>query len=451
MRPWNPHPYQLRGISTLTKQCGAGMLLDPGMGKTAVALAAFEVLRSAGYAFKMLVVTPIKPLYDTWPKEMDKWEDFSSLKWISLHGKFKEMHLAADADVYLINPEGLVWLYEQKDLPCWEVLCIDESTKFKSSKAKRFKLLKKHLPDFYYRWIMTGTITPQGLIDLFAQVLIMDEGHHLGKYITHYRNNYFYSTGYGGYTYKPVEGAVETITEKIAHMVLRLNAEDYLDMPEFNRILRPVTLPALAMSKYKEIEKEFITQIKEKTIVAANVAAAGTKCRQIANGAVYYDDDGNWEMVHDAKMDALDEIIEETLGHPLFILYEFKHDRERIMEKLGKDARCITGMTGTKLTSVIDMFNRGDLRYLVAHPGSIHGLNIQGYCYHMVWFGVTWNLEHYIQAIWRLYRQGQSATMVLCYILVATGTLDEKVVKVLDHKKANQTEIEESLMCLNPI
>jgi len=444
---WNPKAYHLRGVEVLTRQCGAGSLLDPGMGKTSITLAAFTVLQTAGYAKKMLVVTPIKPMYGTWRQEGQKWDDFNHLTFTILHGRNKFAGLHDDVDVYLVNPEGLIDILNSRDKPEWDVLVIDESTKFKSAKSKRFKELKRFMSTFYYRWILTGTITPQGIIDLFSQVYIMDEGHHLGKYITHYRNKYFYSTGYGGYTYKPMEGAVDTITEKIAHMVLRLNAEDYLDMPEFNRILRPVILSSEVMHTYREVEKEFITQIQDKTIVASNMAAAGTKCRQIANGAVYYDDEGNWKEVHDEKLQALDEIIEETSGHPLFILYEFKHDRDRIMKMLGKDAVCITGMGGTKLEKTIDDFNSGDLKYLVAHPGSVHGMNIQGYCFHMVWFGVTWNLEHYIQAIWRLYRQGQSSKMVLCYVLVAQGTLDEKVVKALDHKDANQQEVEELLQC----
>ena len=226
----------------MVSQCGAGLLLDPGMGKTSTTLAAFDVLRDHGYAKKMLVVAPIKPMYGTWRQEADKWDEFKHFKFSVLHGSGKQAALSVDADIYLINPEGLAWLLAQKDLPEWEVLCIDESTKFKNSNSKRFKLLKKKLPDFYYRWILTGTPSPNGLEDLFGQVYIMDLGVKLGKYITHFRNKYFQSSGFGGYTYTPIRGAMEEISELIAHMVLRLDAEDYLDMPEFNKIIRPVTL-----------------------------------------------------------------------------------------------------------------------------------------------------------------------------------------------------------------
>ncbi|RLC08277.1 MAG: hypothetical protein DRI24_23615 [Deltaproteobacteria bacterium] len=180
-------------------------------------------------------------------------------------------------------------------------------------------------------------------------------------------------------------------------------------------------------------------------MVAGNAAAAGTKCRQIANGKVY-DVDGIVHPVHRAKVEALEEIVEETNGNPLFILYEFRHDLDSIMDLLGKDAVCITGVTGVKLERIIDKFNAGDLPYLVAHPGSTHGLNIQGSCRHMVWYGITWNLEHFIQAVWRLYRQGQCGKMVLCYMLVAKDTLDERVVTVLEHKEKEQTHLENLLM-----
>jgi len=446
---WTPHPYQIRAVETMVKQCGAGQLLDPGMGKTTAALAAFEVLRGYDYAKKMLVIAPIKPMYGTWRQEARKWDDFNHFSFAILHGGKKAEALQENVDIHIINPEGIAWLSKQPNLPKWDVLCVDESTKFKRSNTARFKLLKKLMPEFYYRWILTGTIQPNGLLDLFGQVYIMDLGKNLGKYITHYKNKYFYTTGFGGYTFKPIPGAMEEIAENIAHMTLKLDAEDYLEMPEFNRIIRPVTLPPEAMAAYKEVEKEFIVQLKSGTVVAANAAAAGTKCRQIANGAVY-DSENEVHFVHDAKVQALEEIVEETNGAPLLILYEFRHDLDCIMALLGKDAVCMTGVTGIRLERTIDRFNSGELKYLIAYAGSTHGLNIQGYCHHMVWYGITWNLEHYIQTVWRLYRQGQSAKMVLCYMLVATGTLDERVVDVLDHKENDQAKLEQLLMDYNP-
>lgn len=444
--PFNPHPYQFRGIKLLTKNNGgAGLFLDPGMGKTIITLQAFTILQEAGHAQKALVIAPLKPMYGTWRQETEKWDGLDHLTFSYIHGPQKLEALHAEADIHIINPEGIQWLCDQAVWPDWDVLVVDESTKFKSSASKRFKSLKKRLPEFAYRWILTGTLAPNGLLDLFSQVYLMDCGAALGKYITHYRNKYFYQSGFGGYTYEPFEHAPEIIAGKIAPMCLRLNAEDYLQMPEVNKIIRKVTLPAKAMNQYKDVEKDFLTALHTGTIVAANAGAAGTKCRQIANGAVY-DDLKEVHAVHDAKMDALDEILEETTGHPIIIVYEFGHDRDRIMAKLGKDAVCITGLSGRKYQDVQDKFNAGKIPYLVMHAGSSHGLNIHSECYHMVWFGVTWNLEHYIQTVDRLYRQGQASKIVFCYLLVATGTLDEKVVRVLDHKGQVQNNIHNLLM-----
>ncbi len=446
MIPWNPHNYQSKGITLLTTQedGGAGLGIDPGMGKTTIAMAAQLVLRKAGYATKMLVVAPLKPTYDTWPHEKDKWEDFTHLSVGVLHGPRKDNTIEEDHDIYAVNPEGLVWLFKNHSsfIDSIDILCVDESTKFKNSTSKRFRLLKKHLHRFKYRWILTGTMTPNGLEDLFGQVYIMDLGATLGKYITHYRNTYFYPSGFGGYKYKPHEGAHEQIAMLVGPKLLSLDAEDYLEMPDFIKVLREVTLPKEAMELYKEVEKEFIANFNGSTILAANAAAAGTKCRQVSNGAVFVKDK-EWTPVHNAKIEALEEIVEETNGLPLLVLYEFTHDRERIMEFLGKDAFCITGVTGAKLHHATAKFNTGQLKYLVAHSGSLHGLNIQGACYHMVWFGVTWNLENYIQTVWRLYRQGQLSKIVMCYILVAKGTLDERVVKVLDHKEEDQDKLKQ--------
>jgi len=442
---WTPKPYQIRGIKTLVKQCGAGLFLDPGMRKTSTTLAAFGVLRECGYAKKMLVIAPIKPMYGTWRQEGTKWDCFNYLTFTLLHGTKKEEALKEDVDIYIINPEGIAWLTRQEEIPDWDVLCVDESTKFKNSQSVRFKLLRKMLPKFYYRWILTGTSSPNGLEDLFSQVYIMDLGKTLGEYITHYRNKYFYKVEKFNYIPNLIPSAIKEITKSIAHMVLKLNAEDYLSMPKFNRVIRKVYLPEKIMKIYKEIEKEFITQLKTGTIVADNKGIAGTKCRQIANGNVY-DENSEIHYVHKEKLLALEEIIEETNGLPILIIYEFKHDLTAIESLLGSAAVCITGMKGTKFIEIQDKFNRGEIRYLITHAGGTHGINIHGACYHMIFYGITWNLEYYIQSVWRLYRDGQLSKMVLCYMLVAADTLDEVVVRKLDHKKAEQGMIDNCLI-----
>jgi SNF2 family DNA or RNA helicase len=441
---WTPKPYQIRGASLMVSRQGSGQLLDPGMGKTSTALAAFDVLREEHNA-KMLVIAPIKPMYGTWPVEPQKWDDFNHLKVQVIHGPKKKQALLEDADIYVINPEAVVWYFDQKNRPECEILCVDESTYFKNSQSKRFKKLRKYLGEFNWRWILTGTITPNGLLDLFSQAFIMDRGESLGEYITHYKGKWFYQEGFGGYTWTPFPGAMEEIATLVAPMVLKLNAEDHLDMPDLMVIPRYVDLPEEAMKIYKEVEKEFLVNLTSGTIVAANVAAAGTKCRQIANGAVY-DENKVVHPIHMAKMEALEELVHELNGHPLLIFYEYEHDKDRIMGYLGKEAKCITGVTGKKFTKIQDDFNAGRIPFLVAHPGSVHGLNIQGACHHMIWYCITWNLEHYIQAVWRLYRQGQQAKIVKCYHIISKGTKDVKVAEVLDYKEADMNKLELALM-----
>ena len=395
---------------------------------------------------RMLIVAPIRPMYSTWPAEIDKWEDFNHLTYTILHGKNKGDEVNKDVDVYLINPEGLAWLIDKypKFLETVSVLCIDESSKFKSSTSQRFKKLKPYIPVFQRRWCLTGTPTPNGIMDLFGQIYILDQGSSLGKYITHFRNKYFYQSGFGGYTWTPLPGSFDSIIEKTAPLILQLNAKDHLDMPELMLINRTVELNEHATEVYKTIEKEFLIQLGDNLIVAANAAAAGTKCRQVANGAVYVNDEGDYENVHDAKLEELEDLIEELGGAPTLLLYEFKHDAERIEAEFGYPN--LTGKSAAKSQKLIDDFNRGEIPCLLGHPASMgHGLNLQGNCHHVIWYGITWNLEHYDQAIARVYRQGQRADTVFVYHIVAKDTLDERVLDVLKAKDRNQTTLREAL------
>jgi hypothetical protein len=281
-------------------------------------------------------------------------------------------------------------------------------------------------------------------MDMFGQSYVMDTGAALGKYITHFKDKYFYQVGYGGYTYEPKETALTEIGAKMAGHCLRLNAEDYLDMPDLMVVERPVTLPEPAKKLYDAMERDFFAKLADSVVVAANKAVAGIKCRQVANGAIY-DEEGTAIHVHDAKMEELECIVEETNGHPLMVMYEFQHDRKRLQEFFGKRAVCVTGLKGVKLSRVVADFNAGKLPVLIAHPGTVAGMNIHGVCHHIVWFSIPWNLEHYIQSNWRLYRQGQTSKIVLCYHLTARGTLDERVAKVLAMKKSTQRALEDAL------
>lgn len=438
-KPFIPHEYQRRGIELLKVPGGSGLFLDPGMGKTACALMAFKHLLVTGRAKRMLVIAPIGPMYDTWQREPLKWNETRHLFSTILHGPKKEHRLFHDTPIHIVNPEGVIWLFDHETIASYDVLCVDESTRFKSWASKRFKKIKPQLINFEYRWCLTGTMAPNGLMDMFGQSYVMDRGKALGKYITTYRTAFF-TQDWGGYTYTPKPGALEKVGARLAGHCLRLEAEDYLDMPTFNQITIEVELPTSAQMLYKAVEDEYFVKIADSTIIAANKAVAGIKCRQIANGAVY-DDAGDTIAVHEGKIRAMETIVEETNGHPLMVMYEFQHDRRRLQALFGKNAVCVTGMKGRNLSETVAAFNAGTLPVLLCHPGTMAGMNIHGVCHHIVWFSIPWNLEHYIQSNWRLYRQGQTSKMVYCYHLTAQATLDARVAEVLSSKETAQADL----------
>lgn len=385
-------------------------------------------------------------MYKVWPDEITKWEDFNGLTYTILHGKDKERNLGLDRDIYLINPEGLLWLLETplngRSVPEFDAIIIDESTKFKDSTTRRFKLLKKFLPGIARRWILTGTPVPNGISDLFGQIYILDYGRSLGRYITHFRMEYFVRSGYNLYEWKPRPGAFEEVIEKISPLILQLSAKDYLEMPELPA-LAPVMvdLPEAARNRYNAVENDFLSLSESGDIVAANAAVAGVKCRQLANGAVY-DENRNVIPVHETKLDALEDLLEELGGAPTLVMYEFQHDADRIMGRLGKTPIFSSGLAPRSLDKLVDDFNGGRIPVLLGHPASMgHGLNLQASCHHIIWFGIPWNLEHYDQAIARIYRQGQSSRNVFVYHIVARDTLDEKVFRVLQDKERTQQSV----------
>lgn len=447
---WTPKEYQERAIRMMLGQQSAGLFLDPGLGKTSTILATFKILKAKGFVTKLLIIAPLRPVYKVWPDEIKKWTNFQGLTYTILHGAEKERNLKKDVDIYIINPEGLQWLLDPKTIrPSFDALCVDESTKFKNSQSKRFKLLKPLLPSFKRRWILTGTPNPNGIEDLFGQIYLLDLGRSLGKYITHFRSLYFERSGYNLYDWKPRLGSFSEIVDKISPLILQLSAEDYLQMPELVYRNIEVELPEEVREKYKQVEEDFLMELEGGTIVAANAASAGTKCRQIANGAVYGEDTGDarrvWYPMHDEKLDALESFLEELGGKPVIVLYEFDHDRERILQRLG-DIPVLGDLSPKKFEAIIDRFNRGEVPVVLGHPGSMaHGLNLQSACHHVIWFGITWNLEYYDQAIARVYRQGQENDRVFVYHIVAKDTLDEAVLARLTQKDKSQQSLLKAL------
>lgn len=452
---FEPRDYQMEALQLMVRQSSLGLAMDPGLGKTATWLAAFTTLQKLGFADKMLVVVPLKPMYDTWPKQIDKYEEFNHLTWCFLHGPDKDWHLAnTKADIYLINPEGLKWLVEKRGhdpSKLADILCIDESTRFKRSTTKMFKMMRPFWHRFKYRWLGSGTFCPNSLEDLFAQNYILDSGQALGRFVTHFRNKYCYQEPWDPYTNHFHDWAHADIMERIAPLWYVKEA-DY----DFELLVvdKEFDLPPKAMKMYKEIEEEFIfyenEDDPEPLLLAASNAAASTKCRQICNGAAYSHTtpgrvkQDEYVTIHDEKLDLMDELLDEIGEHPALIVYEFKHDKHRITRRhLGWPD--LTGMNGECLNYTIQQFNEGKIPRLLLQSGAAHGLNIQGAARHMIFFGLTWNWEDYKQVVDRLYRQGQKASMVLVYRLLARGTVEERVAEALRIKYERERTVKTDL------
>jgi SNF2 family DNA or RNA helicase len=450
MTPWTPHPYQLRALTEMVSKPGFGMFAEPGLGKTSTTLAAFSVLRENNAARGLLVVAPLRPCYRVWPTEVQKWTDFAHLRVAVLHGPKKDVLLRREADVYVINYEGLAWLSAQlakltargEPWP-FDVLCLDESTKVKNTQTQRYKTLKALRDRFSRVWILTGTPAPNGIENLFGQIYMLDGGQRLGRFITHFRREYFTEERhYGGYSlWTPRRDTQARVQAKIADITLALKAEDYLQMPRKieNRI--EVTLPAGAQSTYKDIEDDFYAELTSGAVTAANAAAKGMKLRQIVGGGVYGTEGA--VHLHDAKIEALADLIEEQEGQPLLVAVQFQHEVERIRAHLkDKDIPYLGGGIGIgESNRIVDAWNRGEIPVLLAHPASVaHGLNLQAGGNAVAWFTLTWNLEEFDQFIARVYRQGQTKPVTIHYI-VAVNTIDERVLEALRSKDRTQKSL----------
>lgn len=480
---WNPHAYQKKAVKFLLEHAEAALLLDPGLGKTSITYGALKILKNK-HAFKgALVIAPLRPVYSVWPKEQEKWDDFKDMSVGILHGDNKDDVLLEDHDIYVMNYEGIDWLFgspppnykaiedpkerEQKKAAYAQeiklvkarakllfskvdTLVFDELSKMKTSDSKRFKSLKPHLGKFVRRWGLTGSPAPNGLTDLFGQFYVLDLGRALGQYVTHYRNKYFDASGFGGYTWKLKTGAEKQIYAAVKPISLRMDAEDYLDMPKIVNVTLSVELPPKARKMYDEIEEDFFSELDNKEYTAVNAASASTKCAQIANGALYGDrvdpltgipvtGKREWKELHSAKLDALKELIEELQGAPLLGAYHFGHDLQRIVKTLGKNTpHC--DHPPKVVDKLFDAWNRNELPYLFGHPASVgHGNNLQeGSADHIVFFGIPWDYELYDQFIRRLRRQGNKSGTIFIYHIVAKETVDELKMLTLHNKFKGQ-------------
>lgn len=450
---WVPRSFQLEGLKLALGQACLGLLLPPGAGKTSITYMLVKVLKQKKMIKKTLVICPVRPMYRVWPNQKNDFEEFHDLEVRVLHGSDKDEVLVDDTgDIYVINPEGLDWLFAARDgkpdpvrlrwlAERFDVLVVDESTKFKNSQTKRFKLLKEFVPKFKRRYILTGTPTPKSLLDLFGQMYILDEGQSLGRYITHYRTKFFFPSGYGGYDWQPQPDADQRIGEAIAPLTFRKDLKDLgIDLPEIVWDDIWVDLPPAAMKLYKQMEDELVASIESGAVVAENSAVASGKCRQIANGCLIDTETGNWKEVHTAKLDALEDLIDQLQGEPCLITYEFKPDAEKITTRL--DCPNISSGKAKQDDKNIGLFANGLLRAVTGNPQSIAlGIDgLQNSCCHIAMVGCTWNLQDYLQVIDRVRRQGNKSKRVWVHRILARGTLDERMIKVLDQREKKQDD-----------
>ena len=465
---WKPHNYQMTAISFQLSNPYSGLFLDPGLGKTSISLSTIKILINSGMSKGILVIAPLRPIYSVWPNEIEKWSNFNNLTYTILHGENKQSLWGKHKNIYLINPEGLPWLYEtllkqlRKGRKCpFDSLIIDESTKFRNHESSRFKLIADMAPLFKRRHIMTGTPAPKNLLDLWSQLFILDEGKVLGNNFYHFRNKYFSANDWNKYAWEIKDFSEDTIHEMVAPLVLEMSSKDYLDMPEliYNDI--SVKLPVKALKQYKQMEKIYFTELDEGEITAEAAAQAGMKCHQIANGNVYEDipEDLDEDQVrafrktrrtfhaHKAKIEALEDLIDELNGKPLLVAYHFKHDLEAIRKLLGKDVPNIgSGVSPEQSKLIEDDWNAGKIPILLGHPSSMaHGLNLQESGNDICWFSLTWDLELYIQMIARIWRQGVKGSSVRVHHLISHSTTDEAMLLRLGERAENQDNLRKAL------
>lgn len=429
---FRPYAYQQKGIDWIIDHKRCGCLWDMGLGKTVVTLTAIEKLIYDYLEIsKVLIIAPIRVAKSTWPDEIKKWEEVSHLRYSVIVGtpSQRKKALKEKADVYIVNRENVVWLTNNTDWN-FDMCVIDELSSFKNSQSKRFKALRKFIGRCSRVVGLTGTPAPNGLMDLWAQMYLLDQGERLGKTIGRYRERYFKpgrSNGYIVYDYIPISGSEEQIYDNISDICISMKKEDYLDMPERKYIDISVELDKSAMDRYKQFEKNSIIELSNnEALVANNAAAVCNKLQQLSNGSIYTEDKVVID-IHDHKLEALEDLIESANGQPVIVFYAFQHDRDKIKSRF--ETYEIQNEEDVK------RWNEGKIPILLAHPASIgHGLNLQYGGRIIVWYGLTWSLELYQQANDRLYRQGQDK-IVLVYHIVGKGTIDERIIKALKSKE----------------
>lgn len=441
MNKFIPHAYQKFSIEQIISKPYVALWLDCGLGKTVITLTALWWMRYRMLCIgKALVIAPKKVAESTWSSEAEKWEHLKDLRISVVLGTSAQRirALREDADVYVINRENTQWLVKLYG-NAWpfDVVILDESSSFKSHQAKRFKALKAARPKIGRLIELTGTPSPHGLMDLWAQVYLMDQGERLGRTITRYRERYFLPDKRSQttiFTYKPREGAEGEIYEKLSDICISMKSEDYLQLPDMVVDDIPVLLDARAAKAYAEMEKTMLLPVEDELVTASTAATLAGKLLQLCNGAAY-NETGDVVEVHDCKVEAFLETIEQLGSEHALVYYYYRHDRDRLLDALarsGKRVRVYAGAQDEK------DWNAGKIDILLAQPASCgYGLNLQLGGHHVIWFGLTWSLEDYQQANKRLHRQGQEKPVIIHRLIVKDG-MDEAVIESLEHKDSAQ-------------
>lgn len=437
-----PHAYQAKAIDFIVDHPNCALFLDMGLGKSVVTLTAIQRLKDDYLEIrKVLVVAPKSVARNTWPTEARKWDHLKDLRISVVMGTAaqRKRALEADADVYVVNRENLVWLVDYCDLTLvrWDFNCVvlDESSSFKNPQARRYKAIRRMRWKIYRLIELTGTPSPNGLMDLWSQIELLDRGQRLGRTLTTYRSTYFTPGRHNGhvvYEWRPKPGAREAITAAISDICLSMKAEDYLDLPDLIPAGTDIVLTVEERKAYDAFEREQLLQVDEAEIEAVTAAALTNKLLQFTGGAVY-DSEHDWHEVGRSKLEALAELV-EMAGEPVLVFYAYQHELSRIQEELADYAPVV--FKGEP--DILERWNEGKIQVLLCHPASVaFGLNMQHGGRVIVWYTPTWNLELYQQANARLYRQGQERP-VLLYHLVALGTMDERVMAALSGKSNMQ-------------
>jgi len=432
-----PHEYQLRATQFILDKQRVYLAIDLGMGKTLISLMAIEKAQQPA-----LVMGPLRTIISTWPDEIEKWTPH--LSYYIMHGPDKNLDEAMKHDIILINYEGLPWLAKQSGRWRKRMVIYDEASMIKSHSTQRFKLLQK-MSMFWtnIRVLMSATPAPNSLGDLWSQYYLLDAGEALGENITRFRENYCKTFSYPGMPvtlYNFDQRYTQEVYDKVSPMTFRLDAEDYLDMPEisYNYIKCDLT-PAL-MKKYREFEKSFVLDLLDSEIEVPNTAVLGMKLRMFIQGGIY-DKHHKWKHIHNIKLLRLQELIETAAGQPILCAIQFKGELAEIQKTLG-DVPVIAGRTPVNLASqYVDQWNEGKIPILLCHPASLaHGVNLQSGGHNLVYYSIPWSLEHYQQLNGRLHRQGQNHGVIINH-LVMRNTIDETVVEALHKKDATQEDL----------